>query len=324
LDSLLHTLRHADAPLQLQRPTVVAVNPMENDRKPGGAGAVRTQRHRTALRALVALGGLLVLVASTLALQLVPAGSARSRLDVPLRNRAPRPAAAAASVPPTTTATTTATTTTAGPLRVVEIGDSLGIDLGYAMEAWPSSAVHLTMAARGATGLSNTGYYDWQRALGHLLASTRPQVVVVFLGANDLQSIFAGPTVLYEETPAWDAAYAARVTAILSESVASGARVLWIGEPAMQKPFLSAGMALLDGIAQQVIAHYPGEAAYLSSDSVLAPGGTFAFDVSGPTGQLQRVRTPDGVHLMPAGADLLAAAVAQALANAWGMQVTGR
>jgi hypothetical protein len=297
---------------------------MENDRGSGGAGAVRPRRHGTALRALVALVGVLVVAASTVALQLVPAGPARARFDEPTRNHAPRPADAAAPVPTTTAAPAATTTTTAGPLRVLEIGDSLGIDLGYAMEAWPQSSVHLTVAARGATGLSNTAYYDWPGALGHLLATTRPQVVVVFLGANDLQSIFTGPTVLYEETPVWDAAYAARVTAIVSESVASGARVLWIGEPAMQKPFLSAGMALVDGIAQQVIAHYPGEAAYLSSDAVLAPGGSFAFDVNGPTGQVQRVRTPDGVHLMPAGADLLAAAAAQALANAWGMQVTGR
>lgn len=304
---------------------------MVNDRRPGGAGAVR-QRHGTVLRVLVAVLGLLVVAAGTVALQLVPAGPVRARYDVPGRNHAPRPAAASTT---TTTATTTTTTTTttittttttiaAGPLRVVEIGDSLGIDLGYAMEAWPSSAVHLTVAARSATGLSNAAYYDWPSALGHLMASTRPQVVIVFLGANDLQSIVTGSTVLHEETPAWDAAYAARVTAIVSESVGSGARVLWIGEPAMQTAFLSAGMTLIDGIAQQVIARYPGEAAYLSSDSVLAPGGSFAFDVDGPTGQVQLVRTPDGVHLMPAGADLLAAAVAQALANAWGMQVAGR
>lgn len=228
------------------------------------------------------------------------------------------------SAPPATAAPTT-TTTTAGPLRVVEIGDSLGVDLGDAMEStWPSTSVQLTMAARGDTGLANTGYFDWPTALAGLLTSAHPQLVIVFLGANDLQSIVTGSTVLSDGTPAWNAAYAARVTAIISESVRAGARVLWIGEPAMQDAFDNAGMTRLDGIAQGVVAHHPGEAAYLSSNSVLAPGGTFTFDVNGPTGQAVQVRTPDGVHLMPAGADLLAAAAAKALATTWGMHVTGQ
>ncbi|HVC13909.1 MAG TPA: DUF459 domain-containing protein [Acidimicrobiales bacterium] len=212
------------------------------------------------------------------------------------------------------------TTTTAGPLRVLEIGDSLGVDLGVAMEHnWPSTKVQLTMAARTDTGLTNAAYFDWPGALPGLLASTHPQVVIVLLGANDLQSMVTGSTVLGDGTPAWNAAYAARVTSIVTASIRAGSKVLWVGEPAMQDPFISAGMARLDGIAQAVVSRHPGDAAYLSSDAALAPDGTFAVDAAGPTGLQLQVRTPDGVHLMPAGADLLAAAVSQALANAWGM-----
>ena len=222
-------------------------------------------------------------------------------------------------------ATGSAGTTGGGPLRVVEIGDSLGVDLGEAMAStWPPASVQLTVAARGDTGLTNSGYYDWPAQLAGLLSRIHPQVVIVLVGANDLQPMVTGAAVLGDGTPAWNAAYAARVTAIVSESVRAGAHVLWIGEPAMETAFINAGMTRIDEIARSVVARHPGNAAYLDSSSVLAPGGSFSFDVTEPTGQAVQVRTPDGVHLMPAGADLLAAAAARALARTWGMHVTGR
>ena len=237
------------------------------------------------------------------------------------------PSTTVTSSPAVTTPTTPGTVSTipvTGRIRVLEIGDSLGVDLGEAMEStWPSTSVELTMAARGDTGLSNASYYNWRTALAGLLVSARPQVVVVLLGANDLQSMVTGSTILYDGTPPWNSEYAKRVTTIISESVRAHARVLWIGEPVMQTAFINAGMTRIDGIARRVVAHYPGAAAYLSSDSVLAPDGAFSFDARGPTGQEAQVRTPDGVHLMPEGADLLAAAVAEALAATWGLHVTG-
>ncbi|MGH8988557.1 MAG: DUF459 domain-containing protein [Acidimicrobiales bacterium] len=235
-----------------------------------------------------------------------------------------RPTISPTTAPPATTAAAPTVPASKGPLRVLEIGDSLGVDLGEAMErSWPSPSVQLTMAARGDTGLANRSYYDWPSVLTGLLASVHPQVVVVLLGANDLQSMVTGSTVTYDGTSAWNAQYAARVASIVTESVRSGAHVLWVGEPAMQTTFINAGMTRIDGIAQKVVARDPGRAAYLSSSSVLAPGGSFSFDVTDPTGQQNEVRTPDGVHLMAAGADLLAEAAANALARDWGIRVAG-
>lgn len=268
---------------------------------------------------LVALS---VAAATALAWQLVSDGPVHARSTGPKAPTRPTPPGTRPARIVTSQAAPSTTTTSVGPIRVVEIGDSLGVDLGDAMEnTWPSASVQLTIAARSDTGLADTGYYDWATALEGLLASAHPQVVVVFLGANDLQSMVTGSTVLYDGTPAWNSEYATRVTAIISECVRSGAHVLWIGEPAMENAFIDAGMTRIDGIAQTVVAHFPDEATYLSSDSVLAQNGSFSFDLSEPTGQVVQVRTPDGVHLMPAGADLLAAAVAKTIASTWGMHV---
>ncbi len=309
-----------------------------------GEGDVASPRHRgRTLRTVVVV--LIVLcgaTASVLAWQLASGQIAHARSSAPAKFATPRrsggrgagsgPGATATTAPPTaqraapdTTSPSPTTTSTAGPIRILEIGDSLGVDLGVAMQStWSSGRVQLTMAARTDTGLTDSAYYDWPRVLAGLLASARPQVVIILLGANDLQSIVTGTTILLDGTPAWNAAYAARVTAIISESVRAGARALWVGEPAMQNAFLDAGMTRLDGIAEGVVAHYPGEAAYLSSNTTLAPGGSFATAISGPTGQEVQVRTSDGVHLTFAGSDMLAAAVGEALANAWGLQVSSQ
>lgn len=312
---------------------------MGNDETLPDADVVRPRRHGATVRVLVAGLVLCLAAASVLAWKLTSSSTAHQRAGAaqagtPAKTSLRRtPGGGRSTTPvtqtpvtqtPVTQPATVSTTTSQGPLRVVAIGDSLGVDLGDAMEnTWPPSSVQLTMAARVDTGLTNSGYYDWPSALAGLLASTRPQVVIVLLGANDLQNMATGAAVLSDGTPAWNAAYAARVTAIISESVRAGAHVLWIGEPAMENTFLNAGMTRIDGIAQGVVARYPGDAAYLSANSVLSPNGSFTFDVSGPTGQQVQVRTPDGVHLMPAGADLLAAAAAEALATTWGMHVTG-
>ena len=216
------------------------------------------------------------------------------------------------------------TTTGAGPLRVLEIGDSLGVDLGMALDsAWAPAGVVVAADARGDTGLANSGYFDWPAALPGLVEAVRPDVVIVLLGANDMQGIVTGGAVLAYGSPAWQAAYAARVTSIVSESARAGAKVLWIGEPAMEDPALDAGMTLVDGIASRVVAGHPGSAAYLDPDTVLAPTGAFTFSATTPSGQQVQTRTPDGVHLTPDGAALLAGAVARALAAVWHIDVPG-
>jgi uncharacterized protein len=300
---------------------------MDEDRRRVDSSNVSSRWRGSAVPVAVALLALLIGAAGVLAWQLTSEPVVHTGSGAPPKTSARGGTARNRPVPPAPTVTepTTPAGATAGPIRLVEIGDSLGVDLGEAMESsWPATSARLTMAARGDTGLSNRAYYNWPTVLAGLLANTRPQVVIVFLGANDLQSMVAGSTILYDGTPAWNAEYAVRVTAVISESVRSGARVLWIGEPVMQTAFINAGMARLDGIAERVVARYPDDAAYLSSNSVLAPDGSFSFYARGLTGGQVQVRTPDGVHLMPAGAELLAAAVAKALAETWGMHVAVR
>ena len=134
--------------------------------------------------------------------------------------------------------------TTATPLRVLEIGDSLGIDLGYQLQSQldATGMARTTVASVGDSGLSNVTYLDWPAHLAGLLTTDRPQIVVVFIGANDDQGLTVNGVAAAPGTPGWVEGYAGRVDEVLREATSAGARVVWIGMPPMANPSLDAAM----------------------------------------------------------------------------------
>ncbi len=212
---------------------------------------------------------------------------------------------------------------TTAPLRVLEIGDSLGIDLGDQLQSQldATGVARTTMASVGDSGLSNAWFYDWPAHLATLLATDRPQVVVVFLGANDDQGLDVAGVAAEPGTPAWATAYAQRVDDVLQESTGAGARVVWVGMPPMADPDLNAAMGREDVIYQRETERFPGTL-YVSSGPVLgdAAGPYEAFGPDPSAGQVA-LRTPDGVHLTPAGAGLLARTVIDAIDRRWQLRV---
>ena len=74
---------------------------------------------------------------------------------------------------------------------VLEVGDSLGIDLGWGLTDELSGSKHRLIAvAVGDTGLAEPSYYDWPAQLSVDLRLYHPGTVIVFLGANDVESFY--------------------------------------------------------------------------------------------------------------------------------------
>jgi hypothetical protein len=210
--------------------------------------------------------------------------------------------------------------TTAAPLRVLEIGDSLGIDLGDQLQQQLDAefTADTMVDSLGDSGLSNEAFYDWPAQLDTMLGTDHPQIVVVFIGANDDQGIYVDGMAAEPGTAMWIAAYAERVDEILAEATGAGARVVWVGMPPMESTDLDAAMQIENGIYADETDRFPGTL-YISSSAVLGgPSGSYENTAQGPTGQAV-LRTPDGVHLTPAGAGLLAATVIAAIDKQWHM-----
>lgn len=119
--------------------------------------------------------------------------------------------------------------------KVLVIGDSLGIDLGWGFT--PSlpdgSYLSVTDDAVGSTGLVRSDFYNWPRKLRDELRALHPTVVVALFGANDQQPIHTSKGLAEVGTRAWGRAYGARVRQMVDIVVASGAAIAWVGMPRM-------------------------------------------------------------------------------------------
>ena len=94
-----------------------------------------------------------------------PTGEALGRPRVPRPNPAPAPNPAPVRIHPTTGTTVPGIThpTAADPLRVLILGDSLGIDLGGPLQndLVNTGVVKATLDARESTGLTRPDYFNW-------------------------------------------------------------------------------------------------------------------------------------------------------------------
>ncbi len=218
------------------------------------------------------------------------------------------------------------TPTPAHPLSVLEIGDSLGVDLGYGLQdvLGQNKAIHLSTKAVIDTGLANVAYYNWPAQLAQLLKTEHPGLVIVMLGGNDTQNFAIGQRAYVFGTPSWRAAYLARVEALMREATSAGAHVAWVGMPQMAPgaPVTSAQMAALDSIYAQA-ARTVADVLYVPTWRVLANSkGQYSTYLPNASGSLVAVRDPDGVHLdYPAGDDLVANTIVKALRAHWKVQL---
>jgi hypothetical protein len=154
------------------------------------------------------------------------------------------------------------------------------------------------------TGLVASDFFNWQRHLLAVVAERRPRLVIYMGSANDGQELLVGGVFRAVGSRDWRKAYAARVGAVMAELVREGSKVLWIGEPAMQDPQLSAEMQVIDEIYAEQAAKHPG-VTYFDSGSVLnGPGGAYRGSIV-IHGQPTVVRL-DGIHLNIYGSIYLA------------------
>jgi hypothetical protein len=201
--------------------------------------------------------------------------------------------------------------TAATPLRVLIVGDSIGIDLGDALQ--PNLAntgvVSAALDGRVSTGLTRPDYFNWPAELTADIKSQNPQVVVVMIGANDAQDFLGPPDVPYT-SPQWNTLYAQRVAQFMQIAGSGGATVMWVGMPPMQNPGLNAQMSDVNAVVQQQAVKAKPPVIYLNTDHVLgtAQGGYTAFVTNG-AGQVVNVRTPDGTHITPGGGQVVSQAV---------------
>ncbi len=209
-----------------------------------------------------------------------------------------------------------------GSCTVLEIGDSLGNDLGWGLQRQvaPDSGLRLIQLDKSSTGLANSGFYNWPAELASDLREYHPQLVLISLGGNDEQGLYTNGSAVQFPTAAWQTAYTERVRELVSEATASGAYVLWVGMPNMQQPSYSQGMQLLNSIYKQVVTSEPN-ATFVPTWQIFSnPQGAFQANAM-VNGKSATLRSQDGIHYSYAGEDVLATYVLREMALIYHVQL---
>ncbi len=199
---------------------------------------------------------------------------------------------------------------------VLLLGDSMMRLPGQAMERelarLPGIEAH-SFSGIG-TGLARLDAFDWLGKIDELCAEHRPKVAVVALGANDRQPIKRDGIgdVVSPGSPEWNEEYAARIGQAMDRLAAGGCeRIIWLLLPPMRDSVVDAFAQTVNQAIAAEAARRPGVTAHDFSPLVAdrRTGGYTDRIMDPQTAAAIRVRDPDGIHLTPDGARLLALAL---------------
>lgn len=232
----------------------------------------------------------------------------------------------ASSTTTTSSSTSTAHLASAAPAPghcvVLEIGDSLGNDLGWglAREVTAGSGFTLVQKDLSSSGLVTDWFYDWPQHLSAMLARYHPDLTIVMIGGNDQQGIRSAHGALAFASAPWRDAYRQRVGAIVDRVRAAHSYLLWVGLPIMRPDGYRQGTNLLNSLYQSVAGHSPG-AAFLPTWGLFADDqGRFA-EAAPVGGTNQVLRSPDGIHFSYVGENVLATYVTTQIGSLFHVRV---
>jgi len=217
-------------------------------------------------------------------------------------------------------------------LTILDIGDSVGEDLGSGLGDIFTGDHYVNIVQKGVedTGLDRPDYWNWPGHLEQDLQQYHPGAVVIMMGLNDDSNLnqkgnsptaycpsFGPPCVVALGTKLWVHDYTARVSLLMNEALLSGAHVLWVGLPPVN------GGNVTNAFCKQVNAIdiaqaklHPG-VTYVPSWNVLSNShGGFALYLR-INGTEEQIRSSDGVHILPPGYDLLARSLVGPMQQAW-------
>ena len=192
--------------------------------------------------------------------------------------------------------------------RVVLVGASsmqyyLGVELERRLEA-DFPGVQVARLGKLGTGLARPDVFDWHAAVRDLVATHRPDVVVLQLGGNDAQPLTIDGARVAFGREAWGPEYSARLASLTEIITDGGAVPIFLGMPVMRDPGFSGRMERMNTITEAAVVEAGGR--YLPTwDLVSEPDGSYRADVS-HDGRRGRMRLQDGVHYSRLGAQFLA------------------
>ena len=195
-----------------------------------------------------------------------------------------------------------------GRLRILATGDSM-IQLVDSFIRERAGRAVLLSDARVSTGISKPSLLDWRAHAREQVADMRPDVTVMFLGANDGFRMAGADCCGIP----WIAEYARRAREMMRTYARGGrARVYWLLLPAARGGLFRETFPAVNAALRQAAAGLEDDVRMIELDEVFTPGGKFRRSMK-IGGKRKRVRQSDGVHLNVTGAELAAKLIVRAI-----------
>jgi peptidoglycan/LPS O-acetylase OafA/YrhL len=219
-----------------------------------------------------------------------------------------------------------------GQVRVLVVGDSVGDNVGQALQRWSETdpRLQIILETRRGCGLARGGEERqrdaklradlcaaWVASWSETVARVRPNIVVVYTGGWDLveRRLPSWPDARTIGDPLFDEWLRSQYREAIATLTSTGARVVWLSSLCVKSRhfapdgvFDPSRVRFLNSLLIDLLAGQSPRAAYLDLYSQVCPGGEFADTVLGITDG-----RPDGVHFTEAAGDRVADWIARRL-----------
>jgi uncharacterized protein len=197
-----------------------------------------------------------------------------------------------------------------GETRTIAMaGDSMmavGLSSAMMREAPRYPALTFLSLFKSGTGLARPDVFNWQLEYPAMLKQSRPDFIIVAIGANDGQGFVDNGTVYPFVSPGWQRIYQHRVEAYLDMLQSHGATVIWLGLPPMKDETFDARIDAINRIDYDVVTSTP-HAIWFSTAGVIGDTTGHFRDFGEVHGHTEKLRQSDGIHLSDDGAALIVA-----------------
>jgi lysophospholipase L1-like esterase len=201
------------------------------------------------------------------------------------------------------------------PLKLLATGDSMiqYVDTSLTKRFEPGGDVDVRSDARISTGISKPFTLNWVSHARRQAAGLRPDVTVVFIGANDgfPFRVHGGKANCCGR--AWVKAYASRARSMMASYARRGqGEVCWLNLPAPRSGNWRHIYHAVNRALRRAASSFGPEVRLIDIAKIFTPRFRFRSSMRWK-GQRVVVRQPDGVHLSVAGASIAAELVGRRL-----------
>lgn len=199
-----------------------------------------------------------------------------------------------------------------GTLRVGVFGDSFGVGVwdGLYRQLPSEEGFEVLRFSKEGTGFTRYSKLNLEERAIRQLSKDPVDVAVISFGANDANEFYEHGHLYPLMSAGWLKIVGERVDRFVAVARSTGAKVYWVGLPAMRDPVLDANIMAMNRLYASHMQKL-GVPFVDSRPLSVGPDGRYAAHLPDEKGTPRLMRTPDGLHMIGIGYQRITRSVVQ-------------